>query len=213
MNHYALKARYTYLSKGDKSQEVRYLQEDLIFIGFYEGIAITGEFDTLTEMSVRSLQFANNLIGDGIVGPNTIAVINEYLCNDITEKLDDLMSEVENKYSYVDSNYGLVPKLKLFYSLVKNRAPYDLKNIKGWKAKRFVYNGELLANDAPGNILYGYLGKVFGFSDLTLLSAAGFAQIKAGTSTSEWKNLKSFGDDPRDQARIKQGIQIYKARH
>lgn len=70
-----------------------------------------------------------------------------------------------------------------------------------------------MANDAPGNIMYGYLGKIFGFSDLTLLAAAGFAQINAGTSNATWRNLQNFGDDPRDQSRIKKGIEIYKSRH
>lgn len=213
MNHYALKARYESLKYGDEGDKVRYLQEDLIFIGYYKGIAITGKFDKLTQMSVVALQSDNSLKTDGIVGPRTIEVINEYLCKDITSKLNILMRDYEYKYSDVTTKNTLIERLNMFYNLVKNKAPLDLKNVKGWKAKRFAYNGELLDNDAPGNIMYGYLGKVFGFSDTTLLSSAGFAQIKAGTSKDEWKNLQSFGDDPRDQAMIKKGIKIYNDKH
>lgn len=217
METIVLKARYGYLDFGDKGDAVGYLQEDLIRFNCYQGIVINKEFDALTEMSVKLFQSKHNLVMDGIVGPLTIDVINSLLKPvDINVKLNDLMAKYEKEFSYLRidmSAYNLVNRLTIFYNLVKNRGPLDLKNVKGWQSINFIYNYEYLANDAPGNILYGYVGKVFGFSDLTLLSAAGFAQVAAGTSNEEWKNLQNFGDDPRDQARIKQGIEIFNKAH
>ncbi len=131
---------------------------------------------------------------------------------DVTEKLNELMSRYEEKYKYVRELPEPV-KLKIFYDLVKNKAELDLKNQPQWKSKQFVYDGEMIDNDVPGNIMYGYMGKVFGFSDTLLYAAAGYAQKQAGTSKDEWNNFTNFGDDPRDTERIKQGIEIYNERH
>lgn len=122
------------------------------------------------------------------------------------------MLAYEDKYMY--AKYLLAPvKLKVFYDLVKNNAKLDLKNQPDWQDKQFIYNDEIIDNDVPGNIMYGYMGKVFGFADILLYAAAGYAQKKAGTSKDEWNNFKNFGDDPRDTERIKQGIEIYNGRH
>lgn len=78
------------------------------------------------------------------------------------------MAIYEKEFSYLRidmSAYTLVNRLTIFYNLVKNRGPLDLKNVKGWQSINFIYNYEYLANDAPRNILYGYVGKVFGFND------------------------------------------------
>lgn len=96
---------------------------------------------------------------------------------------------------------------------MRNSGPYDLKNLKDWNNAYFIYNGEIIDNDPPGNISYGYLGKAMRIPDELLVSAAGFVQILAGTSESDWLKLKGFGDDPRDTARIQQGINIYKSWH
>ena len=45
------------------------------------------------------------------------------------------------------------------------------------------------------------------FPEETLLWGAGMAQRMAGTSDPQWYD--SYYDDPRDQARIKQGIRYY----
>lgn len=105
-----------------------------------------------------------------------------------------------------------VTTLRFFY-LVRNGGQYDLKNQPDWQHDEFIYNGEIVDKDVPGNILYGYLGKAMGFRDDTLYTAAGLAQIRAGTSKPEWQNNIYYGDDPRDHARIMQGIEIYNTSH
>ncbi|WP_027084127.1 polymorphic toxin type 44 domain-containing protein, partial [Clostridium tyrobutyricum] len=57
-----------------------------------------------------------------------------------------------------------------------------------------------------------YLGKVYGFSDELLCRAAGYAQVKAGTSNPNWGTYTGnppYGDDPKDQENIKLGISYY----
>ena len=127
---------------------------------------------------------------------------------DVSDKLNKLMLENEEKYKYMK----LLPmeaKLPIFYSIVHNGAIYDLKNQPDWQSDKFIYNGELIDKDVPGNMHYGYLGKVFGFPDTLLYAAAGLAQIRAKTSNKEWLNFDNFGDDPRDTESIRKGIEYY----
>jgi hypothetical protein len=86
-----------------------------------------------------------------------------------------------------------------------------LKN-QGWDDKFYYFDEKTIGGDAPGNILYGYLGKVYGCSDEMLCRAAGYAQIKAGTSDPSWGTWDGdppYGDDPNDQENIKIGITYY----
>jgi hypothetical protein len=87
-----------------------------------------------------------------------------------------------------------------------------LKNQEPFKSKLlFLYNGEVVDKDALGNILYGYLGKCYRIPDNILYLGAGYAQIKAKTQKFSW--VTNYFDDPRDTARIKQGIQAYVELH
>ena len=70
-----------------------------------------------------------------------------------------------------------------------------------------------------GNFHYGIVGRAFGFSERTLLREAGRAQQAAGTSRKEWGSPGwrinpwggegSYGDDPKDQEMIREGIMYY----
>lgn len=71
----------------------------------------------------------------------------------------------------------------------------------------FLYNGEIVSRDAFGNILYGYIMKKAGFSDLASQNIAGMYQIISGHSSSDWG--ETFHDDPRDNQRIREGIAMY----
>ncbi|WP_442604347.1 polymorphic toxin type 44 domain-containing protein [Paenibacillus sp. KN14-4R] len=56
---------------------------------------------------------------------------------------------------------------------------------------------------------YGYLGKVFGFTDEKLYYGAGVAQKISRTSLSEWDAAPYYGDDPFENYNIQWGINIY----
>jgi RHS repeat-associated protein len=89
--------------------------------------------------------------------------------------------------------------LKWFYDMVKNMSPWDYKQ-KGSQYADF------------GNFNYGVTGRAAGIPGDTLLRAAGWAQKKAGTSKREWGDPAGkppYGDDPRDQCFIQQGIDYY----
>ena len=89
-----------------------------------------------------------------------------------------------------------------FYNQVKNKAPWDYKQLNGDYADL-------------GNFNYGMTGSAVGFPEAILLRMAGWAQRQAGTSKSEWGTPydlgpSSYGDDPEDQAMILRGINFYR---
>lgn len=94
---------------------------------------------------------------------------------DITDRLHSLMKTAEEdcafyaQPAYYQSNTGLteatgnafVPKTLKFVELVKNHGLYDIKRQSDWLSDWYVYEGDIVRNDAPGNMLFGYVGKVF----------------------------------------------------
>jgi RHS repeat-associated protein len=97
---------------------------------------------------------------------------------------------------------------------VKNGGAWDLKNTPQYSSKThplgFIYDGQHISSDAPGNIDYGYVGAApFWSSPQLLLYEAGKAQQSAGTSQPQWQNEYFHGDDPVDQVNILWGINMY----
>ena len=101
-----------------------------------------------------------------------------------------------------------------FRDKVKNGGDWDLKNTPQYSGKTyplgFIYNGQHVSSDAPGNIDYGYVGAApFWSTPQLLLNEAGKAQVSAGTSQPQWQNSYFHGDDPVDQVNILWGINMY----
>ena len=132
---------------------------------------------------------------------------------------------VENEFMYTmyytgddlkpisDIQFGWITKLREFKNSVQNDGVWDLKQQEKWQnSSLYYFNGEIVDADAPGNIMYGYLGKAYGMPDNVLYYAAGFAQIVAGTSTQLWVKTGT-GDDPIDYENIKRGISYYNDTH
>ena len=89
--------------------------------------------------------------------------------------------------------------------------PWDLKvNNPAYKSSTykdgFVFFGEKVRSDAPGNINYGFAGKAAGFSDSTLIGGASTAQVGWDFVT---KGQISSEDNSGDAAYIQQGIYLY----
>ena len=143
--------------------------------------------------------------------------LNYYMIDvDVTERLDALIkiSEAENWWKrFVKTAPATnVARYADFALMVRPGGKYDLKSKTEWQGKEhFIYNGETIWYDEPGNILYGHLGKVMGFEDIILKSAGGAVQI--ATNTSSWSYVSSYFDDPRDQRAIQKGIDIFKNTH
>ena len=126
---------------------------------------------------------------------------------DTTDEILELMEGTEKKYAE-QKKRGWIINLPLFYSVVQNNGELDLKNLSAYKTNAtYIFDGEIVDRDALGNITYGYFGRHLGIPTTFLLAGAGYAQGQAGTS--EWGNFNTYGDDPRDQYRILQGIALY----
>lgn len=122
-----------------------------------------------------------------------------------------------------------------FRNKVRNRGDWDLKSNTGTifglgndGKTQFLFQGNKMEAQDIGNHHYGVTGKSYGFPEDILLKQAGDAQIKAGTSLSEWQKyttrtvtdgsgrlvfqrimLPPYGDDPRDRKWIKSGFRYY----
>lgn len=68
----------TTLKRGDRSPDVKTLQENLNALGHNTGTP-DGIFGPMTENAVRSFQKASNLLVDGVAGPQTLAKIQTLL--------------------------------------------------------------------------------------------------------------------------------------
>jgi len=131
---------------------------------------------------------------------------------DVTDQINGLLRNLELTYSDVRD----IPHLKrlgVFYTAVNTNSSLDLKTSWNLKNNAFlVYNGDIMRYDAPGNIVYGYLGKLFGFSNFELLGGGIYAQFKDGTVKNDWI-FYTGGDDPVDQYYIRYGINLYNSSH
>lgn len=124
------------LRKGSKGQEVVELQQAL-------GIKTDGDFGPATEAAVKAYQKENGLVVDGIVGPQTFAVIREETATtDNSEKVYSPHPGLTvNKYFLPRGEYreGPTPKEYLFLHHTAGwHNPY--KTVDGW------------ANDSRGTI-------------------------------------------------------------
>lgn len=102
----------------------------------------------------------------------------------------------EAHYHGMSRNMALPQDYYWFYQKVRNHGPWDYKQ-----------QDRTLANF--GNFNYGAAGYAAGIPEKTLYMGAGFAQSRANTSNTQWGawyGKPPYGDDPRDQFWIKQGI-------
>jgi peptidoglycan hydrolase-like protein with peptidoglycan-binding domain len=68
-------AKYYTIYPGDKSDDVKSLQQRLKELGYYKSKEITGYFGTDTQNAVKSFQKINGLNADGKVGKNTRKIL------------------------------------------------------------------------------------------------------------------------------------------
>ena len=116
------------------------------------------------------------------------------------------MKNTSSNYADMHDRYW-AENLKDFYELVRNKGEMDLKNQPEWQNSAYIFDGEIVSQDALGNINYGFFGAYCNFPQSVLMAGAGYAQWRAGTW--EWGFLYTMLDDPRDTYRVLQGIEIY----
>ncbi len=99
-----------------------------------------------------------------------------------------------------DSVWGAdMAKYSFFYHQVRNGSLWDYKQLDPKYADFGNYN-------------YGATGAALGIPSDVLLRAAGWAQVRAGTSDETWGHYlwdAPYGDHPADQAWIQKGINYY----
>ena len=125
------------------------------------------------ESSERILDFVDRYI-DSRDGNTVIkqGKLLDYYTNfqDITKPLTALM--IRNEYMYTtyysgselqslaNIPFAWITKLSEFKNNVQNKGIWDLKQKDDWQQSSLYYfDGELVDSDAPGNIMYGYMGK------------------------------------------------------
>lgn len=196
--------------------DVKRIQKKLNYLGYNCG-SPNGYFGPNTSRALKKYQRAVGLSVDGSCGPSTWRrLIEQNNLKDVTEALLALFIKYEHEYKTYWSKMKEPGNLYRFYNLVRNGGEADLKN-QGYSVKQsYIFNNQKVSGDAPGNILYGYVGKSFRYSDELLLRAAGFAQKMGGNydpKFGHWNGNPPYGDDPRDQKNIKIGMNFYRRVH
>ena len=141
----------------------------------------------------------------------------EYLCGynrkpepiDLTEKLTGFMEKNANDLKTYKQTNGIVKAAVYFYKNVTDGGALDIKLQAEWKFEEgqlYSFNNQILRYDDPGNINFGYVGAVI-FPESFLCFGAGMNQIKKHGF--KFGDLSTWYDDPRDNAMIKYGYDIY----
>ena len=129
-----------------------------------------------------------------------------YFGGDVTDKLDEYMKNAAANYADMHNRYW-VENVVEFYQLVRNGGEMDLKNQPMWQNSAYIFDGEIVSQDALGNINFGFFGSYCNFPQSVLMAGAGYAQWRGGNW--EWGFITTLLDDPRDTYRVFQGIDIY----
>lgn len=161
---------------------------------------------------IERLDKENDRSGEKLLSVNSDELYSFYvLGEDVTERLNEYMRQTEVNYAHMH-NRPWVDNLRDFYLLVRGHGEMDLKNQPEWQQSAYIYDGELVSQDALGNINYGYFGTFCNIPKMVLIAAGGFAQWRSSREV----NLEfwyTINDDPRDTFRVLQGIDIYNLWH
>lgn len=163
------------------------------------------------EAAIEQLNNENKCNGYKLLSVNSNRPYSFYVFGgDITENLNAYMRQTETTYADMHKRYWFENLLE-FMKLVRNSGEMDLKNQPEWQHSAYIYDGELVDQDALGNINYGFFGRFCNIPEIVLLAGGGFAQVMAGTYDLEY--WVTFFDDPRDAYRVMQGIELYRLWH
>jgi hypothetical protein len=149
--------------------------------------SLSFSFLTLEARLAQMINLSPNCSSNNI-SPNAPDEFNASLNNNLSWGENIKNTEVSRELTYL-----------WFYSQVKNKAPFDFKQVAPQYADY-------------GNFHYGALGASLGIPSFVLLRMAGWAQINAETSNKTWGfylGAAPYGDDPDDQLQIQKGINYY----
>ena len=147
------------------------------------------------------------------------------------DKSQWLINEIARDHYMTTTSFDLNdPRAKaaalfFFYQQVHKGGKWDYKSniLKAYSQSGILLFDKKYANDVPGNIVYGYMGRVVGLDESLLADAAGYAQFKEKTkgdvhledmalvvrTNLNYPGLWARQDDPLDQNAIRIGIRLY----
>ncbi len=140
------------LKRGASGIQVKTVQEKLKQLGYFEFDA-TGYFGEITEKSVRAFQTSNNLLADGIVGPQTLQFINKATATTVSRSstvnrsaLLNWFGQAEDAFpigaiaTITDINTGLQFQAKRTYGY--NHADCETVTAEDTEIYKSIFNGE-----------------------------------------------------------------------
>ena len=131
---------------------------------------------------------------------------------DLTEKLNALIRKNEVVLRDYLAEHGHFAASLYYYVKVTDGGEWDIKVTDEWafeKGKTYVYEGQVLRMDDPGNIHFGYLGAILFPEEFVCFGAGMNNFLKFGTVDG---NLASYYDDPQDQEMMRWGYRMCKER-
>jgi RHS repeat-associated protein len=177
---------------------------EIIVDSINKAFNINTNWDTIKTVSFYNERFEGKGLDD-IVGQSLR--IGTSLTSDITSKLNSL-------------NVSRAAMVEMFgeglMALFVPGGPWDIKNSndpvlgsgqEGRKYWSYIYNGELIRYDAPGNINYGFVAKASGLSSNAIQRGARMQQF--GDDLLKFKF--TFRDNNGDKKYIQLGIDRYDA--
>ncbi len=176
---------------------------DIIVNSINKTFGINTNWETVQQVSFYKDNFGEKTL-DQIVGKSLF--IGKNITADITDRLNGLNQSRSNIANLLGKG-----SLTLFAP----HSPWDIKNssdpiLGGGQKNReywsYIYKGELIRLDAPGNINYGYVAKSLGLSSFAIQGGARLEQM--GDDLLSGKI--SFSDNYGDSKYIQMGIDSYK---
>jgi len=147
---------------------------------------------------------------DNLSGFNEHTLIPTHFSNGMGTVVPNVSSEFHDLAIEVVSILENEQTLSMIYLLFAPGHTYDIKINEDMIFGQYdfmKYRNEIKRKDDMGNILFGIGGAATGTSPWILFGGAGYAQIKAKTSSLGY--WRSFYDDPRDSYHISYGISLY----
>ena len=204
----------TKLSKGSTGDDVKVLQNELKWLGYYNG-EIDGSFGPATLSAVNKYKNDAGLWNfdqyEGVVGKTTWESLGLIYRTQIDINAEVTIRTIDCKQYFdvttrfnkvIDYAAKLARNNKLdaewFISMVNNGCDWDIKLEKPWKKTMkisypggkytpVICYGMKLSPADLGNILYGYAGSAAAFTPTVLYGAGGMVQ-QGGTGVKEFIN-------------------------
>ena len=167
-----------------------------------KAFGIKTDWNTVKDVSFYNDRFGNQSLED-IVGQNL------YIGTNITTNITDQLNGLNQSRATVANLLG-----KGSLGLFAPKMPWDIKNssdlILGGGTNRqymsYVYNGELVRYDAPGNINFGYTARAAGLNGSTIQFGA---QLQQGVDDYLRGQNFSLKDNGGDSTYVQKGIDSY----